>query len=103
MKNEFILSEKIPFTTEFKSLTLSINSMINKFENMFENTNNVLKLNKELYVDEITKLNNRKYFILKANEYLDKDNTNNKGFVVIISLKIDVINKVHGYAKTNEI
>ncbi|MFY9092956.1 EAL domain-containing protein, partial [Aliarcobacter butzleri] len=101
---EFILSEKIPFTTEFKSLTLSINSMINKFENMFENTNNVLKLNKELlYVDEITKLNNRKYFILKANEYLDKDNTNNKGFVVIISLKIDVINKVHGYAKTNEI
>ena len=104
MKNEFILSEKMPFTTEFKSLTLSINSMINKFENMFENTNNVLKLNKELlYVDEITKLNNRKYFILKANEYLDKDNTNNKGFVVIISLKIDVINKVHGYAKTNEI
>ena len=104
MKNEFILSEKIPFTTEFKFLTLSINSMINKFENMFENTNNVLKLNKELlYVDEITKLNNRKYFILKANEYLDKDNTNNKGFVVIISLKIDVINKVHGYAKTNEI
>ncbi len=104
MKNEFILSEKIPFTTEFKSLTLSINSMINKFENMFENTNNVLKLNKELlYVDEITKLNNRKYFTLKVNEYLDKENTNNKGFVVIVALKIDVINKTYGYAKTNEI
>ncbi|WP_151951563.1 bifunctional diguanylate cyclase/phosphodiesterase [Aliarcobacter butzleri] len=104
MKNEFILSEKIPFTTEFKSLTLSINSMINKFENMFENTNNVLKLNKELlYVDEITKLNNRKYFTLKVNEYLDKENTNNKGFVVVVALKIDVINKTYGYAKTNEI
>lgn len=104
MKNEFILSEKIPFTSEFKSLTLSINSMINKFENMFENTNNVLKLNKELlYVDEITKLNNRKYFTLKVNEYLDKENTNNKGFVVIVALKIDVINKTYGYAKTNEI
>lgn len=103
MKNEFILSDKIPFTTEFKSLTLSINSMINKFESIFENTNNVLKLNKELlYVDEITKLNNRKYFTLKINEYLDKENTNNKGFVAIIALKIDVINKTYGYAKTNE-
>ena len=33
-KNEFILEEKIPFTTEFESVTLSINSMINKIEKM---------------------------------------------------------------------
>ena len=32
MKNEFILEEKVPFTSEFKALTLSINSMVNKFE-----------------------------------------------------------------------
>lgn len=102
MKNEFILEEKIPFTTEFKSVTLSINSMINKIEKIFTNTNNVLKLNKELlYIDEVTKINNRKYLILKANEYLDKDNPNNKGFISIVSLKMDVLNKTLGYEKTN--
>jgi diguanylate cyclase (GGDEF)-like protein len=104
MKNEFIIEKELPFTSEFKSVTLSINSMINKIENMFENTNNVLKLNKELlYFDEVTKINNRKYFILKANEYLDKYNPNNKGFVVIISLKVDILNKMFGYEKTNNV
>ncbi|MGD9625798.1 MAG: LapD/MoxY N-terminal periplasmic domain-containing protein [Arcobacter sp.] len=104
MKNEFILEEKVPFTSEFKSLTLNINSMIIKFENMLENTNNVLKQNKELlYFDEITKLNNRKYFMLKANDYLDKNNPNNKGFILALSLQMDSINKTFGYIHTNEI
>lgn len=104
MRNEFIIEKELPFTLEFKSVTLSINSMINKIENMFENTNSVLKLNKELlYFDEVTKINNRKYFILKANEYLDKYNPNNKGFAVIISLKVDIMNKMFGYEKTNNV
>ena len=104
MKNEFIIQNDLPFTLEFKSVTLSINSMIDKIEKMFENTNSVLKLNKELlYFDEVTKLNNRKYFILKANEYLDKYNPNNKGFVTIISLKVDILNKMFGYERTNNI
>ena len=78
--------------------------MIIKFENMFENTNNVLKQNKELlYFDEITKLNNRKYFMLKANDYLDKNNPNNKGFILAFSLQMDNINKTFGYIHTNEI
>jgi GGDEF domain-containing protein len=104
IKNEFIIQEKLPFTSEFKSVTLSINTMINKIEKMFENTNNVLKANKELlYLDEVTKVNNRKYFILKVNEYLDEYNQNNKGFITIISLKIDILNKTIGYEKTNNV
>ncbi len=104
MNNEFILSTEQPFTDEFKTLTTSINSMVSKFEKMFQNTNEVLKTNKELlYFDEVTKINNRKYFILKANEYLDKDSSNNKGFIVSLSIKLDVINKTYGFIKTNEI
>lgn len=104
MNNEFIIEKKLPFTSEFKSVTLSINSMITKIEKMFENTNNVLKLNKELmYFDEVTKLHNRKYFILKIEEYLEKNNINNQGFVTIISLKVDILNKKFGYEKTNNI
>ncbi|MEN8717927.1 MAG: LapD/MoxY N-terminal periplasmic domain-containing protein [Sulfurovum sp.] len=104
MKNEFIIENNIPFTSEFKSVTLSTNSMIRKIEKMFENTNNVLKLNNELlYVDEVTKLNNRKYFIIKLDEFLEKDNPNNNGFISIVSLKIDQLNKTYGYQKTNDI
>jgi len=104
MNNEFIVSNLVPFTEEFKTLTNGINSMIMKFENMFKNTNEVLKTNKELlYFDEITKINNRKYFMLKANEYLDENNINNKGFLVMVSIKLDIVNKTFGYAKTNEI
>ena len=104
MRNEFIIQETLPFTSEFKSVTLSINSMITKIEKMFDNTNNVLKLNKELlYFDEVSKLHNRKYFSLKLNEYLDKDNPNNQGFIGIISLKIEDLNKNYGYVKTNNI
>ena len=104
MKNEFIIEKTLPFTSEFKSVTLSINSMITKIEKMFDNTNNVLKLNKELlYFDEVSKLHNRKYFSLKLNEYLDKDNPNNQGFIGIISLKIEDLNKNYGYVKTNNI
>ena len=104
MRNEFIMQNDLPFTSEFKSVTLSINSMIAKIEKMFENTNNVLKSNNQLlYFDETTKINNRKYFILKANEYLDKFNPNNKGFVTIVSLKIESLNKTLGYEQTNNI
>lgn len=104
MRNEFIIEKTLPFTSEFKSVTLSINSMITKIEKMFDNTNNVLKLNKELlYFDEVSKLHNRKYFSLKLNEYLDKDNPNNQGFIGIISLKIEDLNKNYGYVKTNNI
>lgn len=104
MNNEFIISNEKPFTVEFKVLTTGINSMVEKFEKMFQNTNEVLKTNKELlYFDETTKINNRKYFILKANEYLDKDSSNNKGFIVSIATKLDIINKTYGFVKTNNI
>ena len=62
---------------------------------MFENTNSVLKLNKELlYFDEITKLNNRKYFLLKVNDYLDRNNPNNKGYIIVFSLKWRLLTKL---------
>jgi len=102
MNNEFIVSDQVPFTKEFKSLTFVINSMIRKFESIFENTNKILKVNKELlYFDEHSKINNRKYFILKINEYLDKDNTNNIGFLVLVNLNIQDINKTYGFMKTD--
>ncbi|WP_198306340.1 LapD/MoxY N-terminal periplasmic domain-containing protein [Arcobacter vandammei] len=104
MENRFIISKDIPFTQEFKSVTLSINSMVSKFEAMFKQTNNLLKTNKELmYIDEVTKLYNRKYFLLKADEYLNENSLNSRGFAIILSLKLDILNQNLGYEKTNKV
>ncbi len=104
MENKFLISKDIPFTEEFKSVTLSINSMILKFENMFKQTNALLKTNKELlYLDEVTKLYNRKYFLMKADEYLNKESLENRGFIFVLSLNLDILNQKYGYEKTNQI
>lgn len=103
MNNEFVVVDELPFTDEFKSVTLSINSMVRKFEKIFENTSELLKANKELaYIDEISKLYNRKYAVLKISEYLGSENLNSSGMFVVFSLKIDVINKTYGYVSTNQ-
>jgi len=101
--NKFILEKKIPFTLEFKSLTLSINGMIKKIQAIFENANAALKQNKELlYFDTTTKLHNRHYFTLKASEYILEKGTLSKGIVIVLGIsRVELLNKLIGYQKTN--
>ena len=103
MQNEFIIEKKIPFTLEFKSLTLSINGMIAKIQSVFENANAALRQNKELlYFDAATKLHNRHYFALKASEYILEKGGYSKGIMVIVSVsRVDLLNKLIGYQKTD--
>ena len=105
MKNEFIFQENMPFTLEFKSLTLSMNIMLKKIQSIFNNANDILKRNKELlYVDELTGLNNRKYLVLKTSEYLDENSVNGEGFLIsIILTRVDLLNKLLGYKKADEL
>ena len=105
MQNKFVIQEKMPFTSEFKTVTMSINIMVKKIESMFNNANEVLTENKELlYIDELTGLYNRRYLILKTSEYLEEDSINYSGFIVSILLtKIDLLNKKIGYMKTNKL
>lgn len=105
MENKFIFQEKIPFTLEFKSLTISINSMVEKIQNMFNHANEILKKNKELlYIDELTKLYNRKYLVLKTSEYLEENSVNHKGYIVSVVLtRVDILNKKIGYEKADEL
>jgi len=103
MKNEFIIETKIPFTLEFKSLTISINGMIQKIQAIFENANAALKQNKELlYFDETTKLYNRHYFSLKASEYILDKGVLSKGITIVLGIaRVDLLNKLIGYQKTD--
>jgi len=104
LNSEFIVVDKLPFTKEFRSVTLSINGMVKKSEEIFNQANELLKANRELmYIDGTTKLTNRTFFILKMKEYMSGDSLKNSGYFMIFTIKIDIVNKTYGYAKTNQI
>ena len=105
MKNEFVIQEKLPWTKEFKVVILSINAMVRKFESIFKTASETLSENKELlYSDAVMKIANRRYFILKATEYLTDENGKNYGTTIILSIKkADGLNQVLGYKNTDKL
>jgi EAL domain-containing protein (putative c-di-GMP-specific phosphodiesterase class I)/GGDEF domain-containing protein len=71
LDNEFIIEKKIPFTTEFRSLTQAMNTMVVKVKDIFEHENETLRRYQELlYIDAETKLHNRRYLTAHLPDYL---------------------------------
>ena len=103
IKNEFIIQKKLPKTKEFRVVIKSINSMIKKFDSIFITANETLSQNKQLlYIDKVTNISNRRYFILKASEYINNENERNTGTIIILSVKnADLFNKKMGYKNTD--
>ncbi len=86
MKNEFIILDKIPLTTEFKQVVMGMNKMVQKVQGIFEQANEALKRNHDLlYTDNVTKLYNRKYLSLKFSQLLEVDAKHTKGAVLMIA------------------
>lgn len=104
MNNEFIIQKELPKTKEFRTVIKSINSMIKKFESIFQTANETFSKNKELlYTDSVMNIPNRKYFVLKANEYLAQESEKNIGTTIIISIiRADLLNQLIGYINTNK-
>jgi diguanylate cyclase (GGDEF)-like protein len=105
MRNEFVIQEKLPWTKEFSIVIQSINAMVRKFESIFKTASETLTENKELlYSDTVMKIPNRRYFILKATEYLTDENGKNYGTTIILSIKkTDGLNQMLGYKNTDKL
>ncbi|MEJ5168147.1 MAG: LapD/MoxY N-terminal periplasmic domain-containing protein [Arcobacteraceae bacterium] len=105
MRDEFVIQEKLPWTKEFKVVITSINAMVRKFESIFKTASDTLCENKELlYTDNVTHIPNRRYFILKATEFLTDENGKNDGSIIIISIKkADILNQAIGYQNTDKL
>ncbi len=87
IRNEFIIQDKIPYTKEFRDVVLGMNKMVFKVKAMFDKGNKELQHQKELeYIDQTTKLRNRKYLIDKLPEYLKEDATEKNGMIIMIAL-----------------
>lgn len=99
--NEFIIESKIPFTTEFRSVTTAMNAMVEKVKDIFERENETLRRYHELlYKDSETKLHNRRYLTAKLPDYLQSDASLSSGVYVMVSLnEIDRFKREKGYER----
>ncbi len=97
--NEFIIEKKIPFTTEFRSVTVAMNAMVTKVKDIFERENETLRRYQELlYKDPDTKLYNRRYLTAKLPDYLQSHTSLSAGIYVMLSLDgMDRLKREQGY------
>jgi len=105
IRNEFIIQEKIPYTKEFRDVVLGMNNMVSKVKAMFDKGNRELQRQKELeYIDQTTKLRNRKYLIDKLPEFLKVDATSKGGVSMMISISgVIEANETLGHKKVDKI
>ncbi|QSZ42098.1 EAL domain-containing protein [Sulfurimonas aquatica] len=104
LKNEFIIQEEMPYTTEFKDVVMGMNAMVRKVEDIFHKGNQAAQRNKELlYNDPTTKLFNRRYLMLKLPDLIKEENKTYGGTIIFIALSgAEVINQVLGRQKADE-
>ncbi len=85
--NEFIINENIPSTPEMKQVVITMNSMVEKSQTIYNREIEALKNYQELlYKDQQTGLYNRKYFIKQLNYFLQSDDENSTGDIMFFSL-----------------
>lgn len=103
MKNEFIIQEQEPFTTEFKDVVHGMNAMVHKVEDVFTKGNEAIQRNRELlYNDTVTKLYNRRYLMLKLSDLIQQNNSISGGSSLFVSINsIEILTKDLGYQKAN--
>jgi EAL domain-containing protein (putative c-di-GMP-specific phosphodiesterase class I)/GGDEF domain-containing protein len=102
---KFIIQKKLPFTTEFKQLTISMNKMVEKVENIFKQSSETLKkYNKLLYFDTLTGLGNRKYFTTNFENYLKSEGTLSEGILILLSIQnIEKIKQNFGFQSVKDL
>ena len=103
-KNDFIMQESVPFTTEFKNVVKGMNTMVAKVKDIFDHEAlMVKKYNNLLYKDQDTGMGNRKFFSLRLSSLLDQQDANSSGTVIIFVLNsfVEAKNEV-GYKILSE-
>ncbi len=105
MNNEFILQERIPYTTEFRDVVKGMNAMITKVKEIFEKGNKAMRHNRQLlYNDPVTKLYNRRYLMMKLPSFLGEDSFYDYGTIVIFHLHgAQEANRLIGHQKVDEL
>ena len=105
LNNEFIIQEKIPYTTEFRHVVFGMNAMISKVKEIFEKGNKAMRHNRQLlYNDPVTKLYNRRYLMMKFPTFLGEDSFYDYGAIALFRLHGALeANKLIGHQRVDEL
>jgi len=105
LHNKFVIQENEPYTQEFKEVVKGMNAMVKKVETLFHTANESAKRNKELlYNDPVTKLYNRRYYMLKISDLIGLENRINGGVSIFISLSsVEVVTQSIGQRNTQSL
>ncbi len=105
LDNDFIFQDKIPLTTELKNVVFAMNSMVKKVKEIFEKeVDAVNKYHELMYKDKDIDIYNRRYFNMKFLEYLNSEEKNAQGALVLISLNnFSSIREKIGYEKSKNL
>ena len=86
-RNDFKYQKKVPYTTEFKEIVISMNALVNKLETNFKSNVQVVQQNRQkLYTEKLPKLYNEHYLMLKCNEECMENSEYDGGVVLVIEL-----------------
>lgn len=82
-KNDFIITDDIPYTTEFKDVTLSMNKMVLKVKEIFEKESQAVRnYHNLLYTDTLSGFGNRKYFDMELKNLIHAEDVNANGILM---------------------
>ena len=104
INKKFVKIEKLPFIKELRDVTIALNKMVEKLQIMFESANKeIIKLKQKEYIEPVTKLYNRKYYIEKLNSLINHEENILEGINIFIMLKnLEEANKKLGRTKIDE-
>ena len=103
INKKFVVIKELPFIKELRDVTIALNKMVEKLKIMFENANKeIVKLKQKEYIDPVTGLKNRKYYIEKLNSLINNEENILEGVNIFIMLKnLEEANKKLGRIKTD--
>lgn len=83
-RNEFPHQGDIPRTREFREIVIAMNAMVTKIEEVFNKGNEAMRYSRALlYTDELPKLYNQRYLMLRLSEYLSPESDYDGGVMLV--------------------
>ena len=105
LHNRFIIQDEIPSTVELKHVSMAMNQMVKRMKKGHETLSSVMAKNRELeYIDPLTKVGNRRFFMIKYDEYSNAEDNRAWGEIVAVRLAdVHEANKIIGFDRVDRI
>ena len=105
LHNRFLLQNELPSTEELKHVTMAMNQMVSRMKKGHETLSSVMEKNRELeYLDPLTKVGNRRFFMVKYEEYSHAEDNRAWGVLLAVRLAdVQEANKLIGFDRVDMI